>query len=119
MAKIDGIASIEVFSVNAAGRPLTHRILDGKNQPFEIPSERLRWALNADVPGVPAPKGRVKSADFEAVVTRSSIALAGRGFGHGVGLCQFGAEALAKQGRTWRDILKLYYPGADVVQSYT
>jgi stage II sporulation protein D len=36
----------------------------------------------------------------------------GSGSGHGVGLCQRGAQSRAKAGKTWREILAAYYPGA-------
>ena len=38
------------------------------------------------------------------------IIMTGRGFGHGVGLCQWGAHALAKKGKTPEEIIKHYYP---------
>ena len=38
----------------------------------------------------------------------------GIGHGHGVGLCQWGANGLAKEGRAFDEILRFYYPGADV-----
>ncbi len=38
------------------------------------------------------------------------ITLEGRGFGHGVGLCQWGAHALAKKGKKPEEIIKHYYP---------
>jgi len=38
----------------------------------------------------------------------------GRGWGHGVGLCQHGAFGMALAGRTYRDILQHYYPGASL-----
>jgi stage II sporulation protein D len=40
----------------------------------------------------------------------------GRGFGHGVGMCQTGAEYLAREGRTYREILSWYYPGSEIVR---
>jgi stage II sporulation protein D len=46
------------------------------------------------------------------------IEFEGRGFGHGVGLCQFGAEGQAKAGRSAEEILATYYPGATVVRAY-
>ena len=118
MARIDGLRGIEIAASNAAGRPVTFRLLDAKGQTFEIPAERFRWALNADVEGLPTVKSRVKSADFVAAVTGSSVTLNGRGFGHGVGMCQYGAEALSKQGRTWREILSRYYPGTEIFATY-
>ncbi|MFO0827135.1 MAG: SpoIID/LytB domain-containing protein [Phycisphaerales bacterium] len=118
MARIDGLRGIEVASINACGRPVTFRITDTRNQEFEIPAERLRWAFNADVGALPAVRSRVKSADFAAQVTAVSVTLDGRGYGHGVGMCQYGAEAMSKAGSTWRDILRFYYPGAEITQSY-
>ncbi len=38
----------------------------------------------------------------------------GRGWGHGVGLCQNGAFGMALAGRSYREILAHYYPGTDV-----
>ena len=39
-----------------------------------------------------------------------------RGYGHGVGMSQYGADFLARQGLTWREILAHYYPGATLVK---
>lgn len=44
----------------------------------------------------------------------SRIVLDGRGWGHGVGLCQIGAAVMASEGYGYRDILGHYYKGADV-----
>lgn len=42
----------------------------------------------------------------------------GRGWGHGVGLCQVGAFGMAKAGRSWEEILKTYYTGVEVRRAY-
>jgi stage II sporulation protein D len=42
----------------------------------------------------------------------------GRGQGHGAGLCQWGAAGLAREGKTYREILAHYYPGVDVLRMY-
>src|SRR5260370_121966 len=42
----------------------------------------------------------------------------GRGWGHGVGMCQFGAYGLAKQGLTVDQILKTYYTGIELTKLY-
>ena len=42
----------------------------------------------------------------------------GRGWGHGVGLCQVGAYGLAKQGLTYAQILKAYYTGIELTKLY-
>ena len=38
------------------------------------------------------------------------------GYGHGVGLSQYGAKAMAEAGRNWREILAWYFPGCEVVE---
>lgn len=43
------------------------------------------------------------------------IRLNGRGWGHGVGLCQIGAAVMASEGYSYQDILKHYYPGTSVM----
>jgi stage II sporulation protein D len=42
----------------------------------------------------------------------------GRGQGHGAGLCQWGAAGLAREGKTYREILGHYYPGVEIVRMY-
>lgn len=42
----------------------------------------------------------------------------GHGFGHGVGLCQYGMEGMARQGYTGYEILLHYYPGAKLIRAY-
>ncbi len=42
----------------------------------------------------------------------SQLMLRGRGWGHGVGLCQIGAAVMASRGYDYRQILSHYYPGA-------
>lgn len=45
-------------------------------------------------------------------VDSSVVHFAGHGYGHGVGMCQDGANGMAKAGKTYEQILKNYYPGA-------
>lgn len=40
----------------------------------------------------------------------------GRGYGHGVGLCQWGSQKMAKEGMSYREILSHYYPGSVISQ---
>ena len=48
----------------------------------------------------------------------ASIVLEGRGWGHGVGLCQTGARGLARAGASAEAILQHYYPGGEIVRVY-
>src|SRR4029079_134092 len=42
----------------------------------------------------------------------------GRGWGHGVGMCQYGAYGLAKMGLKYDEILKHYYTGVEITKAY-
>ncbi len=42
----------------------------------------------------------------------------GQGYGHGVGMCQFGANGMARAGKGYREILARYYPGAAIAREY-
>jgi stage II sporulation protein D len=48
----------------------------------------------------------------------ASFIFTGRGWGHGVGMCQFGAYGLAKQGLNVEQILKTYYTGIELTRLY-
>ena len=52
-----------------------------------------------------------KSTLFAVAVDAQVAHFSGRGYGHGVGMCQWGAKAMAEQGYTARQILEFYYPG--------
>ena len=44
--------------------------------------------------------------------------LSGRGYGHGVGMCQCGAQGMARQGSSAEQILEHYYPGSRIAGTY-
>jgi stage II sporulation protein D len=52
----------------------------------------------------------LKSQNFELSLLAKSASISGRGWGHGVGLCQDGAVAMARAGADYRAILRHYYP---------
>lgn len=55
------------------------------------------------------------SSFFVTGESRNEIRIIGGGWGHGVGMCQLGAAALAKSGRSEEEILKHYYPGSKLI----
>jgi stage II sporulation protein D len=57
---------------------------------------------------------KLRSDLYEEEDRGDRIAFRGRGQGHGVGLCQSGAEIMGEQGHSYREILAYYYPGAGV-----
>ncbi len=58
---------------------------------------------------------RVPSTNFQLRWSGSTLLMTGSGQGHGVGLCQRGARAMAEQGKSFRDILAFYYPTARLI----
>jgi stage II sporulation protein D len=53
------------------------------------------------------------------IVEKNAILLSnGHGFGHGMGLCQYGADALAQSGWHAERILKFYYPDSHLARAY-
>jgi stage II sporulation protein D len=77
--------------------------LDGR----EIPAEDFRLAVGESLGW-----GKIPSTWFEVSRHGDNFAFHGRGWGNGVGLCQKGAAAMAAQGRSSREILAQYFPGA-------
>ncbi|MCM1033850.1 MAG: SpoIID/LytB domain-containing protein [Odoribacter sp.] len=64
-------------------------------------------------------KTHLKSSAFEAKrLPGGDWRLEGRGWGHGVGLCQIGAAVMAEKGMTYREILNHYYPGSTIEKLY-
>lgn len=55
----------------------------------------------------------VRSTMFKILSGKDYVMLDGLGSGHGVGMCQWGAEGMARKGFKYRDILKHYYPGTE------
>ncbi len=73
-----------------------------------IQSNRFRLAVGADV---------IKSALLRLKNYRDEVKFVGRGWGHGVGLCQWGAKGCAERGHGYRKIIRKYYPGTKVVKA--
>lgn len=60
----------------------------------------------------------LRSTAFKVKNNGSSLIFEGSGWGHGVGLCQYGTQGMANSGFKWYDILKHYYPEIDLVKIY-
>ncbi len=59
-------------------------------------------------------ESHLKSSAFDVEWERDEVVLRGRGWGHGVGLCQIGAAVMSFEGYGYKDILGHYYPGANI-----
>ncbi len=60
----------------------------------------------------------LRSACFEVTVKGDTLTFTTRGYGHGVGMSQYGANVLAGEGKTWQEILQWYYSGVSI-EPYT
>ena len=55
----------------------------------------------------------LRSTAVEVEISDENVVFTTRGYGHGVGMSQYGANALAKAGKNWREILNTYYTGIE------
>ena len=120
-AQMSGIRRIEVSGTSSAGRPAGFRITDSTGRTFHLPAESFRFAANQDpVPGLkPLPdKAKLKSSFLRVEIDGRTARFTGRGSGHGVGMCQWGAQGMAIRGSDAEEILGFFYPGADLVRAY-
>lgn len=56
----------------------------------------------------------LKSTNFQWRLEGENLIFKTIGYGHGVGLCQYGANGMAQEGHTFREILQYYYTGVDI-----
>lgn len=81
---------------------------------IEIQANAFRLLVNRQVK-----QGSILSTRFELIDNENSYIFTGKGLGHGIGLCQWGARGLAQAGWNYRDILKFYYSGTEIVDFHT
>jgi len=89
---------------DASGRLETVSIIDSLGIE-KIPANKFRLAIDPNV---------IKSTNFTVEVKGDKAIFNGKGWGHGVGMCQWGAYFMARKGFKAEDILEFYYPGATV-----
>ncbi|WP_077623427.1 stage II sporulation protein D [Sediminibacillus massiliensis] len=56
----------------------------------------------------------LRSSDFELEQKNDHLIFTTKGFGHGIGMSQYGANGMAKEGKTYKEILQYYYQGAAI-----
>ena len=60
----------------------------------------------------------LRSADFDFTMTDVGVLFTTRGYGHGVGMSQYGANGMANSGYSYDKIIKHYYSGVNIVKRY-
>jgi stage II sporulation protein D len=121
VAKLGRLVDIRISRRNDYGRPMAFELTDASGAVFELSAERFRGACNVDIEGLP-PLGRsarLPSSFVQPIVESEAVWFTnGRGFGHGVGLDQWGAQELAESGASLKQVLGRYYPGAGLRRLY-
>ncbi len=108
------IVSVKLTGSAKQTPKVSGREINEPNLPQALPktaylrAEDLRLAID--------PTGaKIQSASCTIVSLKDEfIFVAGKGFGHGVGLCQYGARQMAREGKTAQEILNFYYPNSRI-----
>lgn len=110
LENLQRIERVEAVRVSSSGRVTSIRLTGRNGEKAYLRGEDFRLAAD--------PSGRrLKSAVFTVHNSETEFVFAdGRGFGHGAGLCQSGAQALARRGKLYHEILAYYYPASRLVR---
>ncbi|MCK9419293.1 MAG: SpoIID/LytB domain-containing protein [Nitrospirae bacterium] len=99
--RVDDITAMSIAGITPAGRVMNVTIRSARGA-TTVPAEIIRAALGTT---------EIPSLFFELELSEGEAVFSGRGRGHGVGLCQWGAKEMAGKGHDFKSILSRYYPG--------
>jgi len=110
LAALGRITNIAPLEQTPSGRLISLRITGSSGTTHDILAERFRLAVGATV---------VRSTDCRIRVSGDEVFFEnGKGYGHGLGLCQWGMQGLAQSGKPAAEILRFYYPGSKLTRVY-
>ncbi len=99
--------SLEILERGVSGRVGKLRLIGAGGRSETVAGLPVRWTL--DLPDTLFTARRLKPAGKEP-----GWLFAGRGWGHGVGMCQVGAYGMALRGHRYEEILRHYYSGVEI-----
>lgn len=99
-----GIKEIKIKSYTSTGRVKELDIVNGSTK-VTISAKDFRKALGWR---------NLPSTNFSIRSDKDVIIFEGKGYGHGVGLCQWCAQEMAREGKNYREILSFFYPGTTI-----
>ena len=99
------IAAIQITKQSAAGRAELLEV-SGQGAPATLSASSFRFAVDRALGW-----NQVRSDWYRLSVADNTLEVVGRGYGHGVGLCQAGAFEMAQEGHSETEILSFYFPG--------
>lgn len=107
--RLAGFSVGEIKAIDITRRSKTNRVLELKiisdKAVLLISGKDFRQAVGPNI---------LRSSNFKVEVKNDLAFFDGFGWGHGVGLCQWGAYFMGKGGSSYKEILGFYYPGAKV-----
>ncbi len=103
--KLGLIKEIKVVERNQSGRIRKLAILGRDGKTTMISGKDFRNIIGPNI---------IRSNNYDVVMKGYYFDVVGKGWGHGVGLCQWGAEEMSRQHYKYDEILQYYYPGADL-----
>ncbi len=106
---LKNIGDISIASFTSTGRVKTLEVL--MEGPATTDANAVREIKATDLRKLLGYK-ELPSTRFTITIEGREIIFEGKGYGHGVGLCQWGALEMAKKGKNYKEILKYYYPDA-------
>lgn len=98
------IKDIVILGVTNSGRIRDIKIINEKKD-LKIPAKDFRNIFGPNI---------IRSTKFTVRIAGNDAVFEGSGWGHGAGMCQWGAYFMAKKGYHYEDILKFYYPGTKI-----
>ncbi len=106
---VTGLREIKSGRKNKSGRLNDLSILSSRGS-LIISAVNFRKAIGYSV---------IKSTNLDVKISGDEALFSGVGYGHGVGLCQWGAKQRADDGFNYREILSYYYPGTNLERIYS
>lgn len=94
------------------------RGVDGRARTVQIEHSKGQLSLKATEFRHIMGTGKLRSTSFDTKDSGDELVFSGNGWGHGVGLCQWGTKGMASAGYTAEFILNHYYPGAKLAEIY-
>jgi stage II sporulation protein D len=105
--KFHGIGKIKKISFNKESGRITDVTIIHSNGMLNITGNDFRLAF---------PETVIRSTFFNAKKNKDGFLLSGKGWGHGVGMCQWGAKGMAEKGYNYKSILKNYYSNIEIIK---
>lgn len=91
-------------SINVSSMKILEKTNSGRIKTVLLAGQKISGSEIRSKLGLP-------STIFDLVIEKDQIKFVSKGYGHGVGMCQYGAGAMAKEGKNYLEILKYYYQG--------